>query len=73
MIGFLISLIFALLVLIPLSLTLWLLVYAATHATTHIGTCRRCRYDLRALGESRSCPECGHPFTINQYGDIISR
>ncbi len=73
MIGFLIGLVFSLLVLIPLTLTIWLLVYAATSATSHVGRCRRCQYDLRDLGDSRHCPECGHPFVIDARGDVISR
>lgn len=73
MISFFIGLIFSLLVLIPLSLTIWLLIFAATSATTHVGRCRRCRYDLRHLGEIRRCPECGHPFIINEQGDPISQ
>lgn len=72
MLEVLIGLIFALLVLIPITLTLWLLVYAARAATRMVGACRRCGYDLRGLGERTRCPECGQPFEINARGDAVS-
>jgi predicted amidophosphoribosyltransferase len=68
----LVGLVFSLLIVIPLTLTIWLLVYAARSATTHIGFCKKCNYDLRGLRDRRTCPECGQPFIVNERGDVVS-
>ncbi len=68
----LIGIIFAMIVLGPLGLTIWLLCHAARAATRAVGRCRSCGYDLRRLGPRRQCPECGRPFRINEDGDAIS-
>lgn len=57
---------------IPATGTLVLLICASRSATRHVGTCRRCGYDLRSLGEQRNCPECGQPFSLNAQGQAIS-
>ncbi|MBI1338580.1 MAG: hypothetical protein GC164_16680 [Phycisphaera sp.] len=65
--------VFSLLGLIPLTLVIWLLVYAARSATVQVGRCAGCGYDLAHLGESRACPECGLAFTRNARGDAVSK
>ena len=35
-------------------------------ATSKGRSCMRCVYDLRGLGDSGACPECGHSFCIDQ-------
>lgn len=72
MVEVLVVIVFALLVLVPITLTIWLLVYAARAATSFVGRCRRCGYDLRGLEGRHECPECGQPFIVNAHGDAIS-
>ena len=68
----LIAAMFVVLVVLPIVLTIWLLIYAAHKATHVVGRCKQCGYDLRDLGDRRACPECGFPFTVNRRGDVIS-
>ena len=56
---------------VPISLTVWLLIYAARSATRMVGVCRRCGYDLRACTRGQ-CPECGQPYVINERGEAVS-
>ena len=74
LIQWIIAAIVAALVLIPLTLAFVLLMFAAQAATSWVGQCRSCGYDLRGLGASdrRSCPECGQPFIVDTRGDVIS-
>ena len=72
MIKLLIAVMFVALVVVPIVLTIWLLIYAAHHSTQVVGRCKKCDYDLRDLGDRRTCPECGHPFTINESGQVVS-
>jgi len=60
------------LVVIPLGLTIWLLIYAARQATRLVGTCKGCGYDLRNLEDQRHCPECGRAFRLDDKGNAIS-
>jgi len=68
----LIAFMFVALVVTPIVLTIWLLIYAAHRSTHVIGRCKQCDYDLRDLGDRRACPECGHPFYVNERGDVVS-
>ncbi len=74
MIELVIGIVFVCLALIPICLTLLLLIYASQAATSWVGQCRRCGYDLRGLshGTQRACPECGQPFAVSPQGDAIS-
>ncbi|MCE9590918.1 MAG: hypothetical protein K8S99_10375 [Planctomycetes bacterium] len=64
--------VFGVFTLIPLTLVVWLLVFAARRATRAINQCKACGYDLHSLGDRRECPECGRPFQVNQNGDVVS-
>jgi hypothetical protein len=64
--------VFLLLTAIPATGTIVLIVCAARWATKHVGVCRKCGYDLRQLGETRECPECGQPFVLDERGQAIS-
>jgi len=35
-------------------------------------SCMRCVYNLRGLGETGACPECGHPFCIDEDRELWS-
>ena len=72
MVELLIILIFASMTIVPMVLTVWLLISATRAATSFVGTCRKCGYDLRMLGEIRRCPECGQPFRVGSGGEVIS-
>lgn len=71
MVEWLTLMIFASFTVVPIVLTVWLLM-CASQATTWVGRCRRCGYDLYHLGDRRECPECGQPFQLNSRGDPIS-
>ncbi len=72
MVGVMVTIVFAGLALAPMVCVVWLLVYAARASTVTVGRCRRCGYDLRQLGASRACPECGEAFVVNERGDAVS-
>lgn len=67
-----VAIMFALAIVVPLGLTIWLLIHAARQATSMVDSCRRCGYDLRGLRDTRRCPECGQPFAVNEKGHVIS-
>lgn len=69
---YLVAILFTLTVITPFGLILWMMVYAARAATRLVGSCRGCGYDLRSLGHGRLCPECGHPFELNERNEPIS-
>ena len=56
---------------VPIVLVAWL-VMSASRSAMALGTCRRCGYDLRKLGDRRRCPECGEPFRLGSRGEPIS-
>jgi rRNA maturation endonuclease Nob1 len=73
MIEVLTILVLGLLVLMPISLVIMLLIYAAQESGTVFGACQRCGYCLEHLADDeRECPECGHPFEIDD-GRVVSR
>jgi len=68
----LVAILFGLSILIPFGLIIWLIFFASRTATRLVGKCRGCNYDLRASEHAGDCPECGHPFEINERGEPIS-